>query len=146
MATVGFIQESDLPRLAELYAELTPDDAHPLDAMREGFLAMAEERDRYFLVGVWEEGELSGSATGIVCRQLNHDSRPLMLMENFVVAEKHRRKGFGKLLIAEIERLAAGSGCRCVLFVSGMKRTDAHAFYESAGYPKDAERGFKKRL
>ena len=145
MAEVGLIQDPDLPRLAELYEELSGGEKPPLEAMRKDFAAMRRE-GRNFLVGVWEGGELSGSAMGVVCRQLSHDSRPFMVMENFIVAEKHRRKGLGLLLIREIERLAVENNCRTLFFCSNGKRAGAHAFYEAAGYAPDAVRGFKKYL
>lgn len=145
IGTVGFIQETDFPGLAELYGELSGDEKPSLDAMRESFAAMQRE-GRYFLVGVHEEGELAGTAMGVVCRQLSHDARPFMVMENFIIAEKHRRKGLGMLLIREIERLAVENNCRTLFFCSGMKRTGAHAFYEAAGFSPDTARGFKKYL
>lgn len=145
--TVGFIQEADLPRLAELYMELQSGAPTDLSAMRASFAAMREEgAGRYFLVGVWEGGELSGAAEAVVCRQLGLDARPFMVMENFIVAAKRRRKGLGRLLIHEVERLAAESNCRTLFFCSNSKRTEAHKFYESVGYAPDAVRGFKKYL
>jgi GNAT superfamily N-acetyltransferase len=145
MATVGYIREPDLPRLAELYTELAEGERPDLDAMRASFAAM-EREGGYFLVGVWDGDELCGAAEGVVCRQLSHDSRPFMVMENFIVAAAHRRKGLGRLLIAEIERLAVENRCRTLFFCSGVRRTGAHAFYESAGFAPDVTRGFKKYL
>ena len=145
MATIALIREPDLPRLAELYEELTDGDEMSLDAMRETFRAM-EKDGRYFLIGVWEEGELSGSALGCVCRQLSHDSSPFMVMENFIVTEKHRRKGLGRLLMAELERIAVENGCRNIQFCSNSRRKVAHAFYASCGYDPDLVKGFRKYL
>ncbi len=69
MATIARIREADLPRLADLYEELTEGDRPQLDALRATFREM-EREGGYFLLGVWEEGELSGSAMGCVCRRV----------------------------------------------------------------------------
>lgn len=145
MATIALIREPDLPRLIELYEELTDGEKTPLEAMRASFRAM-EKDGRYFLIGVWEEGELSGSALGCVCRQLSHDTSPFMVMENFIVAAKHRRKGLGRLLMAELERIAVENGCRDIQFCSNSRRTVAHAFYASCGYDPGLVKGFRKYL
>lgn len=140
--TISPIRPADLPKLAELYEELSGEPSS-LEAMRESFAAM-EGDPRYLIMGVHSDGELAGSAMGVVCGQLSRDARPFMVMENFVIAEKHRRKGLGRTLLAEMERLAVERNCRLIMFISSMKRKQAHAFYRSAGYNPDDVLGFKK--
>lgn len=123
---IAVIQEEDLPRLAELYAELSG-EAPDLEAMTRTYQALQDDI-RYLLRGVWSDGVLVGAAMGVVCAQLARDARPFMVLENFVVAERYRRKGLGVRLLREMERLAGMCNCRCVVFVSSNRRKSAHSF------------------
>lgn len=67
------------------------------------------------------------------------------LVEDVRVARPCRGRGIGGLLLAHAEDQATALGCKMIeLFVHG-DRTDAHRFYERAGYT-GAHRGFRKVL
>lgn len=51
-----------------------------------------------------------------------------------VVEGGHRRRGAGRLLMAQAERWAREHGCEAVILRSNVIRTWAHAFYEALGY------------
>ena len=55
---------------------------------------------------------------------------------DLITDENHRGKGYGKLLMSYIEKLAEEYGLTCVALQSGFQRVDAHRFYENIGYDK----------
>ena len=55
---------------------------------------------------------------------------------DLVTDENHRGKGYGKLLMSYIEKLAEEHGVQCIALQSGFQRVDAHRFYENIGYEK----------
>lgn len=67
------------------------------------------------------------------------------LVEDVRVARPCRNHGIGGLLLAHAEAMAAETGCQMIELFVHAGRTDAHRFYEKAGYI-GAHRGFRKIL
>ncbi len=141
---IDSVTRRDLPALCRLYEELTG-EAGDLAAMRQRFETVATNPD-YRLLAAREGGELVGSVMTIVCHKLSRDCRPFLVMENFVVASRQRRRGVGMRLMAEVESYAVESGCGSIHFVSSRRRPEAHAFYAAMGYDPSEVRGFRKML
>lgn len=135
---------ADLDGLAALLEELM---GEPTDrtAMGERFARMKVAGNYHILVAE-RAGAVVGTVMGIVCLDIAAACRPFMLIENVVVAERARGRGIGKALMDAVERIAAAEDCSYIIFVSGAKRTGAHAFYASIGYGPEAAKGFKKYL
>ncbi|MGU3469755.1 GNAT family N-acetyltransferase [Paenibacillus sp. D51F] len=133
---------ADASSLAELLLELTGTDTDPA--------ALAERLDNMagndgIRVAVASDGErLVGTAMGILCPDLVGGLRPYLLIENVVVSAHCRGGGVGKKLMADLERFANAHQCTYMILVSGAHRSEAHAFYESVGFTREA--GFKKKL
>lgn len=49
-------------------------------------------------------------------------------------AATHRKRGYGKLVVAELERVAAQRGYRRIYLTTGPRQPEAVALYLSAGY------------
>ena len=62
-----------------------------------------------------------------------------------IVAERFRRRGIARDLIAEAERYFLGRKIRRVVVTTRLDRTNAHRFYEAAGYTRTGFR-FGKEL
>lgn len=60
-------------------------------------------------------------------------------MEELVTAEVDRSRGYGQALLAWIADHARTQGCQQVRLVSGVKRADAHRFYEREGMVWEAK-------
>ena len=69
-----------------------------------------------------------------------HHSRPVAHVSAFVVGSAHRRRGLGRRLLTEVERLAAAAGCPRIVVTSAEHRADAHAFYVRAGWNYNGRR------
>ncbi|UCF96616.1 MAG: GNAT family N-acetyltransferase [Spirochaetaceae bacterium] len=138
------VTEQDLPDLAELYRQFRGEEsslAHMLEAFRR-----LNHDTNYTILGVKSGGKLVGSVMGILCEELYGQCRSFMVVEDMIVDEAHRRKGFGSLLMRAIEERALLQNCSYLMLVTDSSRRDALAFYKSLGYDPHEYRGFKKYL
>ncbi|MBU8787901.1 MULTISPECIES: GNAT family N-acetyltransferase [Bacillus] len=65
---------------------------------------------------------------------------------DLVTCEKHRSKGYGKLLLRIVEEWAREHGCRSVALSSGTARKRAHRFYEEKVDYEKASYLYRKTL
>ena len=91
-----------------------------------------------------QNNEVIGFIHGSPYELLYSDS--LMNVLGFVVKEKYRNIGVGKLLIGKFEWYAKENGYSGIRLVSGFDRLIAHKFYEKHGYTnrKDQKNFIKK--
>lgn len=55
-------------------------------------------------------------------------------IKRMYVLESARRRGYARLVLAELERTAAESGARAIVLNTGQEQPEAVALYESSGY------------
>lgn len=141
---IAKIAKNDLPKLSTLFMEFIGIESN-LDKMSSSFDSIMENPN-YSVLGAKIEGDLIGSAMGIICFDLVGECNPFMVIENVVVAKHMRNKGVGKALMRALETEALKANCRYIMLVSSISRVDAHEFYKSLGYDTDGFRGFKKYI
>lgn len=134
----------DIPALAALYQQFWGESSS-IEKMEKQFTAL-QSKDTHILLCAADGNLLVGSAMGIICEELYGDCRPFLVIENMIVDRNSRNKGVGRVLIAQLERLAKERDCTQVILVTEANRTDACSFYESAGFHPTANRGYKKKL
>ena len=92
-------------------------------------------------------GDIVGTTSLLVLPNLTYDCRPTAFFEPMVVAEAHRRRGVGRLLVERVVDDARAAGCWKVQVVSHKRHAEdgAYAFYESLGFAAEAT-GFRLYL
>lgn len=55
-------------------------------------------------------------------------------VKRMYVADGHRRRGFARAVLADLERSAAAAGCRRMVLETGTRQPEAVALYVGAGY------------
>lgn len=84
--------------------------------------------------------ERAGVALGtfalLIVGTLAHGGRSFGIVEDVVVADAARRQGVGKEMMAFAMQLCKDAGCYKMALSSNLKRTSAHAFYESLGFDR----------
>ncbi|MYS81288.1 GNAT family N-acetyltransferase [Embleya scabrispora] len=134
----------DLPGLLALYAEFHPDDV-PLP-VEDAYLIWADiatQRGRTVLVADLD-GDVVGTADCAVLPNLTRGGRPIMFVENVVVAATRRRQGTGRRLLAAAGTLAADAGCYKLQLLAA-DSAEAHEFYRACGFESRAQ-GFRRYL
>ena len=127
-----------------LYGELNPDDA-PLaaDAAQDIWGAIRDQHGRTVLVA--DSGDvLAGTADCTVLPNLTRGGRSILFVENVVVAESHRRRGIGRLLMDTAAQLAESAGCYKIQLLAA-DEPEVHTFYQACGYRPLAQ-GFRRYL
>ncbi|MGB9980071.1 GNAT family N-acetyltransferase [Methanobacterium sp.] len=136
--------KKDIPELTLLYKQFWDEDS-PIKLMEKKFTEL-RENPNYVFISALEKNHLIGSVSGIICEELYGECKPFLVIENLIVDQKYRRKGTGKALMNEIEKIATERGCYQILLITHNDRTDAIAFYESLGFNQSTHKGFKKPL
>ena len=144
MSEIRLAKESDLPRILELYHELsmitTESEQHSStswDDYRRVFAEISNNPGRELLVAEYE-GEVVGTVALFIIPNLSHGATPYALVENLVVNHKYRRKGIGKKLMEYTIARAKQEGCHRIELCSDKKRDEAHRLYRSVGFEPSA--------
>ncbi len=143
--------EADLPRLLDLYFQLSqlgsrPEDApRPVTAAHRGALQALRADPHATCLVLERNGQVVGTLTMYILANLSHGARPFAVIENVVTDATVRGRGFGRLLMAHAEELARRHGCYRLVLTSHRRRTDAHRFYERLGFQRSHE-GMTKYL
>lgn len=77
-----------------------------------------------------------GTLAVIVIDQLGHMGQRIALVENVIVRADARGEGVGRAMLAEAGRMAREEGAYKLILATGMKRGDAHGFYETLGFER----------
>jgi GNAT superfamily N-acetyltransferase len=148
MSEIRLAKESDLPRILELYHELsmitTESEQHSStswDDYRRVFAEISGNPRRELLVAEYE-GEVVGTVALFIIPILSHGATPYALVENLVVNHKYRRKGIGKKLMEYTIVRAKQEGCHRIELCSDRRRQEAHELYLSVGF-KPSAYGFR---
>jgi GNAT superfamily N-acetyltransferase len=140
--------EADLAELLRLYTVLAvgrPGAEPAGERASARILADVVADPRRDLLVAAAPDRLLGTVDLLIVANLTRGGRPWAIVENVVVDEPARRSGIGARLMAEVERRARLAGCYKLQLLSRKQRTEAHAFYESAGFTAVAE-GFRRYL
>lgn len=142
--------EADLPRIVELLQQLSLDAPRedlgpPLPSSYvEAFRQIDADPNQHLLV-LEEDGRIVGSVSVIVSPNLSHIGTPWAEIENMIVDSDERGNGYGKALVQKAVSIARAAGCYKLTLTSNNQRSDAHRFYEGAGF-KQSHRGFRISL
>ena len=141
---IRLADERDVPRIVELYRELTITDSQvehsrnpsPADYLRVFAEIRADSRQKLFVAEL--RGEVVGTIEILVVPNLSHNGTPFAFLENLIVTEKHRKRGLGRMLLEHAVGLARESGCHMVEICSDVRRKEAHRLYSSMGFEAQA--------
>ncbi len=91
------------------------------------------------------DGEVMGTTYLNVIPNLTRAGRPYAVIENVVVDENVRGKGFGRRLMESTLERAWASGCYKVMLLTGSSNPATHAFYRACGFSSDAKTAYLAR-
>ena len=143
-------RETDLPELIALFASDplgghgdTTDEAAFEDYLRAFYAIDASQNEQLFVAEL--RGEVVGTFQVLFTRTLTGRGSLSMIIEAVQTRADLRGKGIGARMIGYAVEEARRRDCRLVQLASNMVRTDAHRFYERAGFAK-SHFGFKMKL
>ena len=133
----------DMNQLSILYQQFW-NELSDVNKMQEQFVKM-KNSDMHILLSALEDNKLIGSVMGIICEELYGKCDPFLLVENMIVDKNSRRKGVGRALLTELEKIAKEKNCTQMILVTESDRFDACGFYEAYGFSQN-NKGYKKKL
>jgi ribosomal protein S18 acetylase RimI-like enzyme len=120
------------PRVRELYARMVREADAPLGIDLEAEFAGGPPPDLVPPHGILLVARVDGEAVGI--GGVRHLDTEAAEVKSMFVSNSMRRRGVGRKLLAELERIAAERGCRAVRLDTSDYLTPALGLYRSAGY------------
>jgi ribosomal protein S18 acetylase RimI-like enzyme len=130
-ATGGDAEE--IHALAGELAGAVGDSAPGVEGVRARLSELLEESRARVLVAEDEDGGVVGAASLWIKPDLAHGDT-LIEVPMLVVSEGRRREGVGKLLMEEVQRLAAENNASLVELVATTQNRPAREFYRSLGF------------
>ncbi len=144
MAQIRLATEKDIPRILELYDELTihvseiESSRNPArDEVYRVFKEICAD-PRHELFVLEDQGEVAGTVVLLIVPNLSHSATPWAIVENLIVGGKHRRKGFGRTLLEHVIARAGEKGCHRIELCSDLRREEAHRLYSAVGFEASA--------
>lgn len=144
MLRIEKVNESELEQLSNLYFQLGNKESNK-NKIKDAFQKI-DNSTEYYLLGVKKNDILIGTAMVIICRDLFFNCQPFIVVENVIIDKKYHRKGYGRLLFEEINRIAQSNNCYYIMLLSNKKRQNSHEFYKKMGYKSEDSFAFKKYL
>ncbi len=145
MATVRTATEQDIPRILELYQELTGERHDLTRHETEPVFAEISSMPGHELLVAEEGGAVVGTMVFLIVPNFSHGALPWAIVENLVVDAAHRRRGVGRELMDYALARAREAGCYKLQLMSSTKRREAHWFYKKLGF-KTSAYGFRMYL
>jgi GNAT superfamily N-acetyltransferase len=137
--------ERDIPRILELYEELTEEKQNVSDATIQRIFSAIISLPNQQLLVIEKDGVAVGTLFLQITPNLSHGAHPWAVLENLVVDRRYRGHGFGRQLIEHALAACRQAGCYKVQLLSSNKRKEAHQFYRSLGFQESAV-GFRMYL
>ena len=138
MVTIRKATTNDIPRILELYEELTEVKQDISAAKAEQVFKQIDAiPDGRFLVAE-KDGLVLGTLYIQVIPNLSHNGTPYAVIENVVVDKRFHKQGIGRLLMENALTFAREAGCYKVQLLSMKKRLEAHQFYRALGFADSA--------
>ncbi len=129
--------ESDIPSILSLYAQLEPNGESTISLSNAlEIFRKIQSYPNYHIYIAEQEGETLGTFSLAIVDNLAHFGARSGLIEDVVVDEKHRYRGFGKEMMQYAINLCRQNFCYKVSLSSNLQRENAHRFYESLGFQK----------
>ena len=99
---------------------------------------------RYFLAK--ENEKIIGSLYICIIPNLTFNGKSIGFIENVIIDHNYRQKGIGKKLMEMAAEYAKENNCYKVVLQSGIKRPEAHKFYENIGFNGSSKKAFELRF
>jgi N-acetylglutamate synthase-like GNAT family acetyltransferase len=138
-------QAKDASAIHELYRQLVRPVAPDVQVdVRADRIEQIRSDPHNFLWVVESEKGVVGTAFVTLCLDPMHNRQPYAVLENFVIHERYRAKGYGARLMQHAVAFCYHADCSKIMLQSHGSRSQAHAFFEAQGFSATNKKAFVK--
>ena len=141
--SVRRIMKSDYAAVAAIWRDVL-DIRNATEEHVAGIYEQMALNDGYCTFVADADGTVVGLAAAVRVLAIGHPGG-YVKMNGLGVLPEYRQKGIGRQLMNRVERWAVEQGAPYIGLASGIRREDAHEFYERLGYRKTSY-WFRKNL
>ena len=135
----------DTPAIRELYRQLVHPVAPDVEVdVRADRIEQIRGDSHNFLWILESEEGVVGTAFVTLCLDPMHNRQPYAVLENFVIDERFRAKGYGTQLMRYAVDFCYRAECSKIMVQSHSSRSQAHAFFEAQGFSTAKKKAFVK--
>ena len=145
MIEYGVARKEQLPGILDLYRQLVPGE-EPLNANDADMIWDKSAQQGVIYFAAADGDKIISSLYLAIIPNLTRGGRSNGFIENVITHEEYRGKGIGKKLMRMAVEYGKANGCYKVVLLSGIKRKEAHAFYQKCGFDGDSKRGYEIRF
>ncbi|MES2206281.1 MAG: GNAT family N-acetyltransferase [Pseudomonadota bacterium] len=144
MLKIRKADSNDMHPILGLYAQPKMDNGNVIEveAAQAIFKRMQSYPNYHLYVAVSNEC-IVGTFALLIMDNIGHQGSPSGIIEDVVVDASCQGQGIGRQMMQYAYEECQKAGCYKMMLSSNLKRTDAHAFYESLGFEKH---GFSFRV
>ncbi len=135
--------KQDLPQILNLYATVLDKGEVISIEQAENLFTKMTFYPNYKVYVAENESEIIGTFALLIMDNLAHIGTPSAIVEDVVVSENYQGNGIGKIMMNFAMERCKEERCYKLVLSSNLKRTEAHAFYESLAFEKH---GFSFRI
>ena len=99
---------------------------------------------KYFLAK--DNNKIIGSCYICIIPNLTYNGKSIGYIENVIVNKNYRKLGIGKKIMEMVIEYAKENNCYKVVLQSGIKRIEAHKFYEKIGFNGESKKAYELRF
>ncbi len=146
-ATIRPATLADQRALFDLYAQLQPaDPPWRSEAAAADALSKVLDHPGATILLCEADGIAVSTCTLLVCPNFTRAGRSYALIENVVTHRDHRKRGYGREVVARAIDIAREQECYRVTLMTGSKREETLRFYEAAGMRRNTKTAFEVRF
>jgi len=137
MLTLRKADSNDIQNILHLYAQPKMDNGNVIniESAQAIFRRMQSYPNYYLYVAVLSRS-IVGTFALLIMDNIGHQGSPSGIIEDVVVDAACQGQGIGKQMMQYAYKECQNAGCYKMVLSSNLKRTGAHAFYESLGFEK----------
>lgn len=135
----------DFDDIMRLYRQLAPDDPILDDGSDAAAFHQILGNPVLTLFVLEHEGAVIASTYLNIIPNISRSASPYAVIENVVVQESLRGRGFGQRIMAETLRTAWAAGCYKAMLMTSSRRESTHAFYRSCGFSSTVKTAYVAR-
>jgi GNAT superfamily N-acetyltransferase len=141
--TIRALELADLDALLSLYTQLHPnDETLPARSVVDRiWRAILADPAQIYLGGFTGE-RLVCACHATVILNLTRGARPYAVIENVVTDGTNRRRGWGANVMHALIDRCWERDCYKIMLMSGVARSEVHAFYEALGFDRTSKQAF----